>query len=265
MKIQDITLGQYAARDSVIHKLDPRTKLISCFVFMSFLLITHRIEVILILFSIIVVLFRLSNLNLRLAIRNIRPFIWLFLVTIILHILLTKGKILWNVPWIGLTVTREGIFQGFFYTFRIGILIIIAALLTLTTSPMAITDALERFLSPFKRIGIPAHEIAMMISIAIRFIPILVQESDRIQKAQVSRGNRLDGKLIQKVKSVLPLVIPLFLSTFRRANELAFAMDSRCYRGGDQRTNYYILKFKSADLIALLLVISIGFPVVLIR
>ncbi len=265
IKIQDITLGQYAPGDSVIHCLDPRTKVLSTLFFMSLLLITHRLEILLLFFVLGFVFFIVSGLNPKLGLKNLRPFLWLFLLTFILNAMFTRGKILWKIPFLNVYITEEGIFQGVFYTLRIAILVVLANLLTLTTSPMSLTDGIERFLSPFKRIGIRSHEIAMMLSISLRFIPILIEEADRIRKAQISRGGSFEGNILKKIKSIVSLIVPLFLSTFRRANDLALAMDARCYRGGVGRTSYNILRFTWTDGAVLFGIFLICLPVILIR
>ena len=210
-------------------------------------------------------LYAISRLRIDLALKNLRPFIWLFVLTIGLHVLFTRGSGMIRIPLVGLQISQEGLIRGFYYILRIATFVILAALLTLTTSPIALTDGIERFLRPFRRIGVPAHEIAMMISISLRFVPILLEDADRIQKAQISRGSRFDGNVIQRVKHVFPIIIPLFLSTFRRADDLAVAMDSRCYRGGEGRTSLYELKFSWPDAVALSTVIILGIPILLLR
>lgn len=232
---------------------------------MSMILMISRLELLLLYLIAILFFYRLSQLKIGLALKNMRPFLWLFLVTFFLHALFTKGKILVQISQSSVALTREGMIKGAFYTLRIGILIVLANILTLTTSPMSLTDAFERFLTPFKRIGIPAHEIAMMLSISLRFIPILLSEVERIRKAQISRGCRFDGNIIEKIRSIVPLIVPLFLSTFRRANDLALAMDARCYRGSVERTSYEVLRFRRADLLALSFVLISCFPVFLLR
>ena len=265
MKIQDITLGQYAPGDSVIHRLDPRTKILSTLILMTLLLITHSLEILLLFFILCFVFFILGNLNPKLALGNLRPFLWLFLLTFFLNAVFTKGKILWEVPFLNVYITEQGISQGVFYTLRIAILVVLANLLTLTTSPMSLTDGIERFLSPLKRVGIRSHEIALMLSISLRFIPILIEEADRIRKAQISRGVTFMGSILNKIKNTVPLIVPLFLSTFRRANDLALAMEARCYRGGEGRTSYNVLRFRWIDGIVLLGIFLISIPVILIR
>ena len=265
IRIKDITLGQYAPRESIIHKLDPRTKVLASLFLMSMLLFIRRLEIILLFFVVVLVLYILSKLNIGLALKNLKPFVWLFLLTFLLHCLFTKGKILVEIPFVKGYITEEGIYRGIFYTLRIGILVVMANLLTLTTSPMSLTDGIERFLSPFRRVGVPAHEIAMMLSISIRFIPILIEEAERIRKAQISRGGCFEGNLLRRIRSIIPLIVPLFLSTFRRANDLALAMDARCYRGGEGRTSYHILRFRRADMLALFVIFLFGIPVALVR
>ncbi len=232
---------------------------------MCVLLITNRLEILLIYFLAVIVLFRISRLQIGLALKNIKPFFWLFLITFLLHALLTKGKILYTIPTLKITVTQDGIYQGAYYTFRIAVLIVLASILTLTTSAMSLTDALERFMRPFRKIGLPAHEIAMMLSISLRFIPILMEETERIRNAQLSRGACFEGTIIQKVRSIVPMIVPLFLSAFRRANDLALAMDSRCYQGGEGRTHFHVLIFKRNDAFALMIVVLSIFPLFLFR
>jgi len=232
---------------------------------MVYLLMTHRVEPLLLYLMAVLFFFRLSELSVKLALRNLRPFLVLFLLTFFFHAVFTDGKILWKVPFVSVFITEEGIYQAIFYTFRIGILVVLASLLTLTTSPMSLTDGIERFLTPFRRMGVPAHEIAMMFSISLRFIPILIDETERIRKAQVSRGGCFEGNIFRRIRSIVPVVVPLFLSTFRRANDLALAMDARCYRGGVARTSYHVLRFHREDILALLVVILLGIPVVFLR
>jgi energy-coupling factor transport system permease protein len=195
--------------------------------------------------------FGLSGLSPAIAFRNVRSFLWLFGLTILIHACSTEGRVWLRVPGGLLSLTREGILGGLFYSLRIAVLLIFANGLTLTASPMELTDALERFLKPLKRFRVPAHEIALMISISIRFIPLLIDEADRIRKAQMSRGGRTGGSLRSRIRGVFPVVIPLFVSSFRKAGDLAYAMDARCYQGGEGRTQYRPLVFRPADRAAL--------------
>jgi len=260
-----MTLGQYAPRESVIHGYDPRTKLFSSLILMTMLMFTRRWEVMIVFSLLIIFMYGFAKLSLRLALSNIRPFIWLFFLTVLLHAFFTPGDSLFRIPFISTTVTAEGLRQGAFYAFRIILFILVASLLTLTTSPMSLTDAMERFLKPLRRFGVPAHEAAMMLSIALRFIPILVDEADRIRKAQESRGSQFSGGLIQRIRSVIPLVIPLFMSAFRRAGDLAFAMEARCWRGGDHRTSYELLHLGARDWTAMGASLLTAVPVLMWR
>ena len=232
---------------------------------MAFILVIKDMLPLFVCFVLSLSLYRLGKLDVRIGLRNIRPFIWLFLFTLVLHMLFTPGDPLVRLSVFNLCITKQGIFQGIFYTSRIILFIIIANLLTLTTSPLSLTDAIESLLTPFKRMGIPAHEIAMMMSIALRFIPILLDEADRIYKAQISRGAVIEGNLFQKLKGIIPIILPLFLSAFRKADELALAMDARCYRGGVGRTSFQVLQYKKQDVIAFTMTAFVCLMIVLYR
>jgi len=245
--LSTITLGQYASRNSWVHRLDPRTKLIVMTAFMVFIFFWNHICTLIVSLFLMISVYRISGLSPCLALRNLRSFFWLFIFTFIVHLFFTEGRIIFRIPWLQWTITEQGCCMGLFYTIRIALLIILANLLTLTTSPMELTDGLECLFSPLKKIRFPAHEIAMMISIALRFIPILLEEMDRIQKAQMSRGARFHGSWIRRIRSIIPIIVPLFVSTFRRANDLALAMDARCYRGGENRSSYQVLIMKKQD------------------
>ena len=259
MALKDITLGQYAPRDSMVHGLDPRSKVMIFMASMGCALILKQSVFLCLLGISGLFLYGLAKLRVLIALKNIRPFAWLFLLTFALHALFTEGRTLLQFPAAGVAVTADGIANGLFYTLRIVVLLIFANALTLTTSPMELTDSIERFLRPFRRIGIPSHEIALMVSIAIRFIPIFIEETDRIQKAQASRGCRTDGPPWVRLRGVFPVLVPLFLSSFRKAGDLAFAMDARCYRGGEGRTSLHELRFRRTDGVALALAAFAGF------
>jgi len=247
--LKDITLGTYAYRDSVVHKLDPRTKLLCCFLFLLAAVFIKNIYSLLGYLFFIVLLFLIAKLNLKIFLGNIKTFSWLFILTIGFHVFFTKGRILFCIPVINVNIYSEGLNKGLFYSLRLIALILTANILTLTTSPMEITDGIERLIRPFKIFGFHSHEIAMMFSISLRFIPILIEESDRIRKAQISRGSNFQNGFTKKIRQLMPLIIPLFLSAFRRANDLAYAMDARCYTGTG-RTNYIVLKLGTKDIAA---------------
>jgi len=250
--LSDITLGQYYPVDSFVHRLDPRTKLMVILIGMTSLLLGHQLYGLLFLAVFISIAVQLSRIPWRLMLRNLRPFLWLFIITVFIHILFSEGTTIFKIPIIQLEVTREGLFNGTTYSIRLALLIIFAALLTLTTSPIELTDALEMMFSPFKRLGMPTHELTMMMTLSLRFIPTLIMEADKLRKAQVSRGIGFDGNIIRRLKNVVPLILPLFMSVFRRADELALAMDARCYTGGDGRTRYKELVFNKNDYFVLI-------------
>jgi energy-coupling factor transport system permease protein len=245
--MNDITLGQYFPGDSIIHRLDPRTKLFSVFMLMTGLLISNRPFIICVFLLILFCVTLLSRIPAGLIFGNVRPFIWLFILTLIVHLFWTPGRTLLEIPIAGMRITFEGVLLGFQYTFRLFVLIILAALLTLTTSPIELTDAMEQILKPLKKFKAPTHEIVMMITLSLRFIPALIEEAQKIKNAQLSRGASFDGHIVNRIKSVIPLILPLFISAFRRADELALAMDSRCYSGGDGRTGYRVLQYTFID------------------
>ncbi|MBN1541262.1 energy-coupling factor transporter transmembrane protein EcfT [candidate division KSB1 bacterium] len=255
--LNDITLGHYWPGDSIVHRLDPRTKLIVLLGLMSGLLVALN-PVILMLYALIsFVLVRLAKLPATLVFSNIRPFLWLFLITVAIHLFWTSGRVVATVPLLDLTITYEGLVLGLLYSLRLAMLVIYAALLTLTTSPIELTDGLERLLTPFKRLGLPTHEMVLMLSLSLRFIPTLLEEAQRLKNAQLSRGASFEGSLVQRIRSVIPLVLPLFISAFRRADDLALAMDARCYAGGEGRTSFKILRFRTPDGVALVLILVV--------
>jgi energy-coupling factor transport system permease protein len=259
MALRDVTLGQYAPRNSAIHGLDPRSKVLIFMAAMGCALVLKQ-SLFLFLFGIFgLFLYRLSRLRSTIAFKNIRPFAWLFLLTFALHAFFTEGRVLFRLPVASLAVTAGGLADGLFYTLRIVVLLVFANAMTLTTSPMELTDSIERFMRPLRKIGVPAHEIALMVSISIRFIPIFIEETDRIQKAQASRGCRTDGPIWLRIRGVFPVLVPLFLSSFRKAGDLAFAMDARCYRGGEGRTSLHELRFRGPDGIAFAAAALAGF------
>ena len=245
--LQDITLGQHVPTGSVVHALDPRTKLLSILVLMVLVLLAKGFLLYAFAAAFLAVVIRVSRLPWGLVLRNLRPFSWLIGLTILVHLFFTPGQPIPGFPIAGIAATREGLRQGLFFGSRLALLIVTAALLTLTTAPIELTDALERLLKPLKRFGFPAHELAMMMVIALRFIPILMEEADRLRKAQWARGASFSGGIVRKVKSLIPLLVPLFLSAFRKADQLAIAMESRCYRGGEGRTTFRPLAFRARD------------------
>ncbi|HFE53930.1 MAG TPA: energy-coupling factor transporter transmembrane protein EcfT [Bacteroidetes bacterium] len=261
--VRSITLGQYVHRDSPVHRLDPRTKMLTSLGLMIGLMATRDWRLLALYTLAFCLSVRLAHLPCGLATRNLRPFVWLIVLTVFAQAIFTSGAIVWRVPVLGLDMTREGLVLGLVYGVRLGLLIIFAALLTLTTSPMEIADALDWFLRPLNRFRVPAHDLVMMLTLSLRFVPTLIDEAERIRKAQVSRGARLTGNLRERIQGILPLVVPLFLSAFRKADDLALAMEARCYHGGPGRTSYKRLQYRAADYgvlagVGILLVLSVA-------
>lgn len=246
MMLSDVTLGQYFPGDSFVHKLDPRTKIIATLVFMVavFLAVSPVAYGLLLIFVLGVGL--LARLSLKQLAKSIKPLWVIIILTLIIHILSGQGEPLWQ--WKMLKITEAGIVMGIKMSLRLILLLLVSSLLTLTTSPLVLTDGLEALLKPFRKIGVPYHELAMMMTIALRFIPTLLEETDKIMKAQTSRGaDFTSGNIIKRAKNMLPILIPLFISSFRRADELALAMEARCYRGGQGRTRMHQLKLTGRD------------------
>lgn len=244
--IRDITLGQYYPGESWVHKLDPRVKIIATLLFIIELFIVNDFIGFAISAVVLTVLIAVSGVPLSFILRGLKPILIILLFTFALNIFMISGEVIWS--WWILKITKEGIRTAVFMAIRLILLIIGSSMLTLCTRPLSLTDGIERLLSPFKAIGLPAHEIAMMMTIALRFIPTLLDETDKIMKAQQARGADFEsGSLLQRVKSLIPILVPLFVSAFRIANDLAMAMEARCYRGGKHRTRMHEMKFAGRD------------------
>ncbi|OFI06860.1 energy-coupling factor transporter transmembrane protein EcfT [Clostridium acetireducens DSM 10703] len=260
--IKDITIGQYVPGDSFVHKLDSRVKILISLIYIIDLFLVNNFKgyIFITLFTLLSIL--ISKIEFRYIYKGLKPVFVLILITALLNIFMTGGETL-VFKWKFLRIYKEGLVLAAFMIIRLVFLIIGTSLLTLTTSPIDLTDGIEKLLNPLKKVGVPAHELAMMMTIALRFIPTLMDETDKIMKAQISRGADFEsGNLIQRAKNLIPLLVPLFISSFRRADELAMAMEARCYRGGEGRTRMKQLKLTSRDYIAftvttILVVISI--------
>ena len=248
--LKDITLGRYVALDSLIHRLDPRTKFVGTIALMIAALSSHNFLALFIFTAFLTVATLLSRLPVRMVLANLRVFVWLFTFTFGLHAFLTPGTALWTLPLTAWTVSAEGLRMGSFFCFRLATVVVSAALMTLATSPMQLTNGLERLFTPARRIGMPVAELALMISIALRFIPVLVDEAERLRKAQVARGAEFSGHPLRRARSLLPLLVPLFVSAFERADRLAIAMESRGYQPGLPRTYYHELSLQKCDFYA---------------
>lgn len=251
--LKDITLGQYFPGQSVVHRLDPRTKLVLTLVYIVALFAAKWIYSYGLMLVVLVTGVLLSGINVKTILRSVKPLVVIIVFTFILNMLFTRsGKPLVSF-WI-IIVTTDGVRIAVTMIIRLVMLIIGTFMLTYTTSPIALTDGLEHLMSPLKKIRVPVHELSMMMSIALRFIPTLIEETDRIISAQKARGADFEsGNLIRRAKAMLPILVPLFVSAFRRADELAVAMESRCYHGGEGRTRMKQLRMSSRDIAALLL------------
>lgn len=250
--MRDITLGQFVAGNSVIHRLDPRTKIGMMILYIVMTFLVKDIWFLAIPFVYLVLELILSGISLRYILNSLKPIRFLLILMFLLNLFFTKGEHIWLDLgfW---KLTGEAVLQSVFLSVRIVLLVAGASMLTLTTSPIALTDGLEKLLSPLKIFRFPAHELAMMMTIALRFVPTLMDESEKIRNAQMSRGADFEsGNIFKRVKSMIPILIPLFVSSFRKADELAIAMESRCYHGGDGRTRMHQLKFRKEDLFAML-------------
>ena len=234
--LKDITIGQHYPTESIVHKLDSRVKLVATFIFMISLFIINKFWPYSIVIVSLLEIIKLSNIPFKYILKGLKPLRWIILFTFVINIFFLPGeKLILSFGF--LRVTQEGISQAIFMAIRLTLLVLGTSLLTLTTSPMDLTDGIERLLNPFKNIGLPVHELAMMMTIALRFIPTLLDETDKIMKAQMSRGADFESNnLINRAKNLVPLLVPLFVSAFRRAEELGTAMEARCYRGGYNRT-----------------------------
>ena len=250
--MKNITMGQYYPVDSWVHRLDPRTKiLLTIAMIVAVFLVKTMVGYALIL-GFMYLTSRLSNIPFKMLMKGVKPLKFILILTFLLNLFFSTGTTM-LVEWGFLKISYEGLSTAIHYSLRLVFLVMGTSVLTLTTSPVQLTDGLERLMRPLQRFHFPAHELAMMMTIALRFIPTLLEETDKIQKAQMARGADFEsGNLIARAKAMIPLLVPLFVSAFRRANDLAMAMEARCYRGGDHRTRLRELKYTKLDVIAAL-------------
>ncbi len=248
--LKDITLGQFFPGNSVIHRLDPRTKLIMLVVYIVALFVAASWITYGIMFAFLAFVIAVSQIPVKNIVHGMKPLVLILVFTAVLNLFLTDGEtVLVSLGFI--RITLEGLLRAIFMLIRILLLVTCTFLLTYTTSPIALTDGLESLLSPLKKIRVPVHELAMMMCIALRFIPTLIEETDKIMSAQKARGADFEtGKLMDRVKALIPILVPLFISAFRRADELATAMECRCYQGGEGRTKMKLLRYSRNDMIA---------------
>ena len=254
--IKNITIGQYIPGESVIHRLDPRTKILITVLFISLLFLVNSFFGYGLAAAIIFTAVLLSKIPVKFILRGIRPLLVIIILTLSLHFFMTEGRVIFKIGF--LKVTYEGLTRGLMMGLRLVLLVLGTSILTLTTSPILLTDGIESLMTPLKKLGFPAHELAMMMTIALRFIPTLLEETDKIMKAQMARGADFEsGNIFQRAKSLVPILIPLFVNAFRRADDLAIAMEARGYRGGEGRTKFRVLKFTYYDFLVLIIITAL--------
>ena len=257
MALKDITLGQYFPGNSLVHRLDPRTKLLAVVLYIVALFLADFFVSYAIMLALLALSIAVSRVPLKSIMRGMKPILFIAIFTAVLNLFYTDGTHVLLHFWI-FTITLEGVFSAFFMVLRIMMLIAGTFLLTYTTSPILLTDGLESLLGPLKKIHAPIHELSMMMSIALRFIPTLIEETDKIMSAQRARGADFEsGNLMQRARALIPLLVPLFISAFRRADELAVAMECRCYHGGEGRTRLRQLKYEIRDWLVLAFFLAI--------
>ena len=262
MALKDITLGQYFPGNSPVHRLDPRTKLIAVMLYIVALFLCSFVVTYALMFAVLCLCIAVSRVPAKSIVRGMKPVVFIVIFTAVLNLFYTPGQQVIFRLWV-FQVTMEGVYSAFFMVIRILMLISGTFLLTYTTSPILLTDGLEDLMSPLKKLRVPVHELAMMMSIALRFIPTLIEETDKIMSAQRARGADFEsGGLARRAKALVPLLVPLFISAFRRADELAVAMECRCYHGGEGRTRLRQLKYRPADYFtiaaALIITVAVG-------
>ncbi len=252
--IRDITIGQYYQTDSPLHKMDPRVKLVGTMLYIVSLFLFSKAAPYMLAVLFLAAVIKVSKVPFGFMVRGLKTIVYLLLITAGFNLFLTQGEVIVKF-WI-FTITKEGLKNAIFIAVRLVLLIIGSSLMTLTTTPNQLTDGMEKLLHPLQKLKVPVHEISMMMSIALRFIPILLEETDKIMKAQMARGADFEsGNLFKKIKAMVPLLVPLFISAFRRANDLAMAMEARCYHGGEGRTKMKPLQYQKRDRIAYLVLV----------
>ena len=262
--LKDITLGQYFPGDTLAHRLDPRTKLLATVLYIIAIFLAKGPIAYGVLILTLIVSVRISKVGARALFRGLKPVLFIIAFTAVLNLFYTPGTVIAQF-WI-FHVTREGVITAIAMMLRISLLIMGTFLLTYTTSPILLTDGLENLLGPLKKIHVPVHELAMIMSIALRFIPTLIEETDKIMSAQKARGADFEsGNIIQKAKALIPILVPLFISAFRRADELAVAMECRCYHGGEGRTKLHVLQYEGRDYLALVLGLAVTAGIIVLR
>ena len=265
---KDIIIGQYVPGNSPLHKMNPPVKIIMTILYIVLLFILKN-PISYVVFTIYTItLILISGVPFKMILKGLKPMLWIFIFTAVLNVFMTPGDTVWALKIFKFTlkITKEGIESGSLMVIRLLYLVMGTSLLTLTTSPLQLTDGIEKLLKPFNKIKVPSHEIAMMMTIALRFIPTLLDETDKIIKAQQARGADFDtGRLRDKARALVPILVPLFISAFRRADELAMAMESRCYNGGANRTRMNVMKVTSIDYTAIILFVVYWVVIIAMR
>ncbi len=261
----NISIGQYYPINSYLHDLDPRTKLLGSFSFIVLLFFINSILGYIVSAIFLAIVIKLSNVPLKFMLKGLRALMGIIIFTVLLNMLFVRGENVIFSIW-KINISWEGIIMALRMAVRLIMLLMMSSILTLTTTPMQLTEGIEYCLKPFKKIGIPSHEIAMMMTIALRFIPTLMEEADKIMKAQKARGADFEtGNLLSRIKNLVPILIPLFVSAFRRADELAMAMEARCYRGDINRTRLKELEFSKNDFICMICLLIFAIVIIYIR
>ncbi len=252
---ENITIGQYYPGQSLVHRLDPRTKINSVVAIIFAIFLARQGAAYLLVTFFLAAIVLNARIPVRYLLRGLKPILFIGSLTFLIHLFVTSGTVIYQLG--PLRITEEGLRQGSFLVWRLVMLVLTTSMLTLTTPPVTLTDGIENVLKPYKRIGVPAHELAMMMTIALRFIPTLVEETGKIMKAQMARGADFEsGNIFQRAKNLIPLLVPLFVSAFRRADELAVAMEARCYQGGDKRTRLKQLAYHRIDALGYFAVVA---------
>ena len=263
--IRDITIGQYYPANSVIHRLDPRVKIVATLLFLISLFVQKSVLGYLVATLFLAGVIHLSKVPLKFIMKGLKPIMILLLITVAFNLFLNNGGEVLVHFWI-FQITEDGLEISVYMAIRLIYLIAGSSIMTFTTTPNALTDGIEKLLRPLNKVKVPVHEVAMMMSIALRFIPILLEETDKIMSAQKARGADFEsGNIIQKAKALIPILVPLFISAFRRADELAVAMECRCYHGGEGRTKLHVLQYEGRDYLALALGLAVTAGIIVLR
>ena len=262
--LSNITIGQYFPGNSFLHRMDPRVKIVLLLLFLVEVFVFNNAAAYGILSAVTLVVMLLSKVPIGMMLRSLKPLWWIIIFTFIIHLFSNPGEPILKI-WL-FTMTWEGLSMACFICLRLVLLLLMSSILTFTTSPLKLTDAMESLLSPFKRLGLPAHELAMMMTIALRFVPTLIEETDKIMKAQASRGaDFTTGSVFKRLQNMVPVLVPLFLSAFRRADDLAMAMEARCYRGGQGRTHMKVLYITNLDYLVIAVFVILTAALVAIK